>query len=163
MGYEIGGEMMDIEDLIRDLSETILKLSTILGKPINKESFEIIDRGVPHKPVPLPIGKMGVYMFLYKGSFLKIGKAGPKSNARFYSQHYNPKSARSTLAASILSDKTIDGINITESNIGDWIKENCNRIDILLDADLGIFALELIEAALHYKFEPLYEGFITQR
>jgi hypothetical protein len=53
--------------------------------------------------------------------------------------------------------------DITENNIGDWIKNNCRRVDILLDWDLGIFSLELIEAALHYKYEPVYEGFVTQR
>ncbi|GEM_PF-5297747 len=46
---------------------------------------------------------------------------------------------------------------------GNWIKKNCRRIDILLDADLGIFTLELIEATLHYKYEPKYEGFLAQR
>ena len=93
---------MDIKALNTDLAEIILELSSILGKPISADKFEIVDLGLPHKPTSLPKGKMGIYMFLYDNKFLKIGKAGPKSNARFYSQHYNPKSARSTLAASIL-------------------------------------------------------------
>ncbi len=75
--------------------------------------------GVSHRPASLPKGKMGIYMFLYDNKFLKIGKAGPKSNARFYSQHYNPKSARSTLATFILTDGAIDNKSISESNIGD--------------------------------------------
>ena len=54
-------------------------------------------------------------------------------------------------------------IGINENNVGDWIKSNCYRIDILMDSDLGIFTLELIEAALHYKYEPVYEGFAGQR
>jgi hypothetical protein len=156
-------KMMDIKVLNKDLTEIILELSSMLGKPIREDKFEIVDLGVPHRPASLPKGKMGIYMFLYDNKFLKIGKAGPKSNARFYSQHYNPKSARSTLAASILTDGAIDNKSISEFNIGDWIKENCYRIYILFDTDLGIFALELIEAALHYKYEPIYEGFISQR
>ena len=52
---------------------------------------------------------------------------------------------------------------ITEENISEWIRNNCRRVDILLDVSLGIFALELIESALHYKYEPIYEGFVTQR
>ncbi len=106
---------------------------------------------------------MGVYTFWYEGKFLKIGKVGPSSNARFLSHHYNPRSVRSTLAASILSDGNMQNKGINEINVGDWIKNNCRRIDILLDTDLGIFGLELIEAALHYKYEPIYEGFVTQR
>ena len=106
---------------------------------------------------------MAVYTFNYKGNFLKIGKAGPKSKARFVSQHYNSKSAASTLAASILSDIDMKYQGITAENVGDWIKCNCRRIDILIPADMGIFTLELIEAALHYKYEPKYEGFDSQR
>ena len=106
---------------------------------------------------------MGVYTFWYNDVALKIGKAGSKSNARFLSQHYAPHSAKSTLAASILVDKEMQNLDITEANVGDWIKQYCRRIDILLDADLEIFTLELIEAALHYKYEPKYEGFLAQR
>jgi hypothetical protein len=135
----------------------------ILGKEINRSKYKIIDRGIPHEPKSLPKNTMGVYIFLYKGKFLKIGKAGPNSNARFLSQHYNPNSAKSTLAKSILSDKRMENLGINELNVGTWIKNNCRRIDIILDKDLGIFALELVEAILHYKYEPVYEGYENQR
>ena len=150
-------------DFINEFNKVILEVSNVLGKPIDKDKYEIIDRGSPHQAKSLPNKKMAVYTFWYEGRFLKIGKAGPNSNARFLSQHYNPKSARSTLAASILMDENMQDIGITENNVGDWIKNNCHRIDILIDSDLGVFTLKLIEAALHYKYEPIYEGFSTQR
>lgn len=150
-------------DLIREFDRIILEVSSVLGKPIEKHKYRIIDRGVPHQPKTLPLQMMGIYTFCYNGAFLKIGKAGPNSNARFLSHHYNPRSARSTLAASILQDDRMQGIGINESNVGQWIRNNCRRVDILLDSDLGIFSLELIEASLHYKYEPAYEGFIAQR
>lgn len=146
----------EIDSLIQDVSKTI-------GKPIVVEGYEIIDRGLPHKPKSLPIGMMGVYAFWYNDRFLKIGKAGSKSGPRFLSQHYNPKSAQSTLAASILRDPDMLQFGVTEENVGVWIKENCRRIDILVNVELGIFTLGLIEAVLHYKYEPKYEGFATQR
>ncbi|MDD3227895.1 MAG: hypothetical protein PHE09_01655 [Oscillospiraceae bacterium] len=146
-----------------EFDEIILEVTKLLGKPVDKKRYEIIDRGMPHEPKMLPFGKMGIYTFWHNGIALKIGKAGSKSNARFMSQHYNPKSAQSTLAASILSDQSMTHLDVSEANIGDWIKRNCRRIDILLDVDLGIFTLELIEAALHYKYEPKYEGFLAQR
>jgi len=146
-----------------ELDEIILETTKLLGKPADKGKYEIIDRGVPHRPRMLPPNTMGIYTFWYNGIALKIGKAGPKSNARFLSQHYNPNSAQSTLAASILSDQEMRGLGISEANVGDWIKRNCRRIDIILYAGLGIFTLELIEAALHYKYEPKYEGFSAQR
>ncbi|HZJ77896.1 MAG TPA: hypothetical protein VFD52_03745 [Clostridia bacterium] len=150
-------------DFVNDFDKIILDVSKILGKPIDKEKYEIVDRGIPRQPRSLPFQMMGVYTFWYEGNFLKIGKAGPSSNARFLSQHYNPRSAQSTLAASILLDGKMQNKGINEVNVGDWIKNNCRRIDILLDVDLGIFTLELVEAALHYKYEPIYEGFAAQR
>lgn len=56
-----------------------------------------------------------------------------------------------------------NNLKLVEIQVGDWIKSNCRRNDILLDSDLGIFTFELIEVALHYKYEPIYEGFATQR
>ena len=146
-----------------EFDKVIQEVSKILGKPIAKEMYQVIGRGVPHEPKSMEKGKMGVYTFGYNERFLKIGKAGPNSNARFLSQHYNFKSAQSTLAASLLSDENMISYGINEDNVGEWIKNKCRRIDILLDNDLGIFALELVEAILHYKYEPVYEGFKSQR
>lgn len=105
---------------------------------------------------------MAVYMFLFNSDFLKIGKANHRSNARFCSHHYS-LSAPSTLAKSLLADYEMISFNITPSNVKDWIKTNCRRIDIIIDADLGVFALDLIEGIMHYKYEPRYEGFSSQR
>src|SRR5699024_11479515 len=115
----------EIYTIIQDVIKTI-------GKPIVVERYEIIKRGLQHKPKSIPIGMMGVYAFWYNDRFLKIGKAGSKSGPRFLSQHYNPKSAQSTLAASILRDPDMLQFGITEENVGVWIKENCRRIDILV-------------------------------
>lgn len=156
----------------RDLNEPIPELKPQEGfqfsywkMETSREERDYLDVEAEIWPdTPLGLTRMmGVYTFWFEGDFLKIGKAGPSSNARFLSQHYNPRSARSTLAASILLDRRMQEKGITENNVGDWIKNNCRRVDILLDSDLGIFTLELIEAALHYKYEPIYEGFATQR
>ena len=146
------------------LSECIENASIAIGRPIDINKINVIDRGQPHLPPRrLPKGKMAVYTFVYEGEILKIGKAGPNSNARYTSQHYNPKSAMSNLAKSILSDKEMLEKGINEENVGEWIKQNCRRIDIEIDVDLGIFTLEFIEAVLHYKYTPKYEGFSSQR
>ena len=142
--------------------EIIENVSSAAGRKISS-GYEIIDRGVPHAPQMLKPGTMGVYTFLYKDKFLKIGKAGPNSNARFFSQHYLPTSSASNLSKSILNDAEMRTLGITEQSVGNWIKQNTRRIDIILDESLGIFTLELIEAALHFKYEPRYEGFKNQR
>ena len=146
------------------LSECIKNASAAIDRPIDNDKINIIDRGQPHSALhSLPKGKMAVYTFVYEGVVLKIGKAGPNSNARYTSQHYNPKSAMSNLAKSILLDVEMRDKGINEDNVGEWIKQNCRRIDIEIDADLGIFTLEFIEAVLHYKYMPKYEGFSSQR
>ncbi|MOA62855.1 hypothetical protein D3C78_1884020 [compost metagenome] len=48
-------------------------------------------------------------------------------------------------------------------SIGDWIKNNVERIDLEIDATLGVFTLNLIEAILHCLYLPRYEGFKSQR
>lgn len=151
------------DHIVEEFNTIITNVFDILDKPLDTSKYVIIDRKVPHCTKPLPKGKMGIYCFYYNGKFLKIGKVGPKSNARFLSQHYNPNSSKSNLASSILNDSKINYLNLNEKNISDWIKNNCQRIDILLDESLGIFSLELIEAILHYKYQPVYEGFKSQR
>ena len=74
-------------DFINEFNKVILEVSNVLGKPIDKDKYEIIDRGSPHQAKSLSNKKMAVYTFWYESRFLKIGKAGPNSNARFLSQH----------------------------------------------------------------------------
>ena len=149
-------------DYLDAFAEIIIEVSKVLGKPITSKDFEIIDRGIPHNPpTKLPKGKNAVYTFYYPEikQFLKIGKVGSKSQARFTSQHYNPDSAKSSLAKSLLLDDEMKNkYLLTEQNIKFWIMNNCRRVDILFDVSLGRFANELCEAILHYKFEPKYEG-----
>ncbi len=133
-----------------------------LGRELDS-GYEIVDLGRPHEPRTLPRGMMGVYAFLYNDEFLKIGKAGPRSNARFFNRQYRVDGAPGTLAKSLLADEAMAPLGLTEENVGDWIRQNTRRIDILLDERLGVFALELIEAALHYRYEPRYEDFKRQR
>jgi hypothetical protein len=60
-------------------------------------TVEILEK--PHNaPRTLPTGHMAVYAFFLNGQVLKVGKVGPKSAARYTSQHYNPASAGSNLA-----------------------------------------------------------------
>lgn len=106
---------------------------------------------------------MGIYTFIYQDHFLKIGKAGPSSDARFRSQHYNPLTSQSNLAKSILSDNELASLHISIVTVGEWIKQNTRRVDLFIDASLGIFVLNFFEAYLHLLYQPKYEGFENQR
>lgn len=133
------------------------------GVTLDSAKITIDDLGCPHTPKGLPSGKMAIYTFQKDGQYLKIGKAGPNSDARFRSQHYSPYRAKSNLAKSLLDDKDMAIHNLDENNVDEWIRKNIHRIDILLDQDVGIFVLNFLEAFLHCKFKPKYEGFENQR
>lgn len=103
-------------DYIYDFEKIIKEVTRIAGHEIDISKIEIIDRGIPHIPKSLKTGTMGVYTFLYNDKFLKIGKAGPNSNARFLSQHYTG-SAMSTLSGSILADPDMEKFRLTKDNV----------------------------------------------
>jgi len=93
----------------------------------------------PHSPPSrIPDGKMAAYCFVWEGKCLKVGKAGPKSHARYASQHYSLGSSKSNLAKSILKSKSAMGLpDVDESNIGNWIRQNAERWNFLIDMGLG--------------------------
>ena len=152
---------MNISEILNHLIE-VLRLG---GFTYTDGDIEIEDLGVPHQPPKtIPEGKMAVYSFFYNGKALKVGKAGPKSKARYTSQHYSSGSAPSTLAAS-LEDKPED-IGLTKSDVADskeWLKQNTQRINFIISSSLGVDVLNLVEAFLIAKLSPVYEGFDSQR
>ena len=140
-------------DEIQDVIESVNK---VMEKQLSPAFYEIVDRGVPHQPEKLLDNKMGVCIFVYQKTILMIGKTGPNSSPRFVYQHYNPSSANSTLAGLILKDDEMKLLGLTSNNIGEWIKNNCQRIDIIIDVNVGITTLQSIKLALHQQFEPKY-------
>ena len=152
---------MNINEILINLVE-VLRLGGITCKD---GDIEIEDLGVPHQPPKtIPKGKMAVYSFFYNGRALKIGKAGPKSKARYTSQHYNAGSALSTLAASL--ENKPEEIGLVKSDVEnskDWLKQNTQRINFIINSQLGVNVLNLIEAFLIAKLSPVYEGFDSQK
>lgn len=133
-----------------------------LGIMIPDGAIEVVEHGCPHAPRTLPPGKMAVYCFHEGGKFLKIGKAGPNSNNRFYWDHYRTK-AFSSLAKSLLRDVSRSSHGLDELNVGAWIKQSLHRTDILVDASLSIHVLTLLESFLICAKQPVYEGHEGQR
>ena len=150
-----------IADDIRHTMEYIEEVTQELGCALPRKSYYIEDAGCPHKQPSLPKGYAAIYIFAYesgtKFEYLKIGKANANSAARFTSQHYG-FSAPSTLAKSICGDDEFRQMGINQENIKEWMLNNLHRVNILISAEQGKAATELIEAILHYKFRPRYEG-----
>lgn len=110
------------------------------------------------------MGKMAVYVFAYGNTTLKVGKAGPNSQARYISQHHNAGSAPSTLAATLIKRGGEIGVaDLTNESVSEWIKANTDRINFVLDSEAGIDSLSLLEVFLHCRLKPAFEGFASQR
>ncbi|WP_242359874.1 hypothetical protein [Anaeromyxobacter sp. SG17] len=113
----------------------------------------------PHKPPKrLPRGKIAVYVFSYRSRALKVGKAGPKTAARYTTQHYTG-SAPSTLAGSLLAHGSDIGIQLTTLAEADaWLRKNSDRVNLLLPVERGGFVLTLLEAFVSCCVRPVFEG-----
>jgi hypothetical protein len=111
----------------------------------------------PHKaPTKLPSGKMAVYAFFLNGQALKVGT---KSVARYTSQHYNPESAKSTLAQSILKNAAkIGAAHLDPVSVGNWIRTHTDRVNLLAPTSLGLLMLSFLESFLHVRWKPIFEG-----
>ncbi|MFL5329883.1 MAG: hypothetical protein ACJ8C4_13320 [Gemmataceae bacterium] len=136
-----------------------VQVSRLAQAPLVPEQWQIEFLDAPHRaPKRLPSGKIAIYGFWGNNAWLKIGLAGAKTKARYTSQHYNPGSARSTLAASLTKCPDMQTVSGFDSGRpGDWIKGSCHRVNILLDAKVGRPLLALLEAFLHVRLNPRHE------
>lgn len=154
--------MMTLGDLnaLRDDFRKVARLADV----VLPASALLIERlPAPHKPPSLPKGKMAVYVFFWKCQCLKVGKAGPKSQARYTSQPYIAASSNSNLAKSLVAHHQKLGLSgISESNVGDWIKTNVDRVNFLLSDEFGIPVLTLLESFLQCSLKPEFEGSESQ-
>ena len=152
--------MNALSDVVADALTDFAKFATLAHAECLAESITIEIAAKPHNPPKiLPIGKMAVYAFFLNGQPLKVGKAGPKSAARYTSQHYNPGSAGSNLAKSILANPTkVADVRLDSESVGDWIRANTDRVNLLLPLSHGIPLLSLLESFLHVRWMPLFEG-----
>lgn len=145
----------DMEHALGDFIE----VARLAGYSLAPDDLRVEYCGAPHRqPARLPVGSMALYAFHGPDGWLKIGIAGQQSQARFTSQHYNAGSAPSTLAASLCRDLAMaNSTDFSPECAGDWIRTNCHRVNVLLDAKRGRSLLALLEAFLHARLKPRYE------
>ena len=146
------------------IAADFITIARLAGVELPAGALTVESLPAPHAPpTRLPAGKMAVYVFARGEDVLKVGKVGAKSQARYTSQHYNPGSAMSTLAASILADGGRHGLTESDTaRVGQWIRESVDRVNFLLDERLGMRVLTLLEAFLQCRLNPRYEGFKSQ-
>lgn len=151
--------MDDFKERVTEALSAFEKVAALAGASCLAGTVEVEYLPRPHKPGGQPSGKMAVYAFFHNGQALKVGKVGLNSDARFRSQHYNPQSSMSNLARSILANPERIGVaGIDSLNIGAWIRQNTDRVNLLLPASIGMPMLSLLESFLHVRWMPMFEG-----
>jgi len=148
---------------LNELAETALRdfeqVSKLARREFDLTSIKIQLLPAPHKPPSLPVGFIAVYSFFFNEQCLKVGKVGANSQARYLSQHYIAKSSRSNLARSLVaSESWTTKHQISEMNVGSWIKTNTSRINLVMPEMIGLDVLALLEAFLHCRWAPEFEG-----
>ena len=153
----------------RELIESFLRVAQLARLELAEADVRSEVLAAPHRrPSRLPEGCQAVYAFVLGNTCLKVGKAGPKTAARFISQHYG-LNAPSTLAKSILAhrarvapllpaQRANQAMDLSEQNVGRWIETNTSRTHVFLPTSAGPFALSLLEAFMQCRFKPLFEG-----
>lgn len=145
----------------KQLRDDFLVVAKLGGIKIQRDNICIdkIPMGQHEKLKDLPKGKTAVYVFSYKERFLKVGRVGPRSQARYKSQHYNPCSSRSNLAKSLLKNESAARDHcLTIENVGEWIREKTDRVNFIFDANVDKRTPKLLEAFAQCKLEPVFEG-----
>ena len=110
-----------------------------------------------HIPLVLPANSAAVYIFKWNDYYLKVGKVNSNSHARYQSHHYNPDSSRSNLSQSLLSDIEFQAL-LGDRYVGEWIKVNTTRYNILIPSSLGKNFVHFAEAFFILKCNPRFEN-----
>lgn len=157
------GDRMNNTERMNQISHAALydfaAANTVLRNNNFLESVIVEVLSSPHEPTNMPNGKMAVYCFFLGSRSLKVGIAGPNSNARYRYQHYNPNGANSTLARSILIHSEKIGRAIPPNCVvGRWIKTWTDRVNFLLPATMGRDVLQQLELFMHARWQPVFEG-----
>ncbi len=134
----------ELNQIISDFRDVAERLS-LPGWPATLD-LELLP--APHTPGPLPKGCSAVYVFALadpaqsRGNvsrILKVGRVGPRSNARFQFQHYQPNAARSSLAKSLLAYRSLwpwlGIIDLDESTVHAWMLEHLDRANIYVPGE----------------------------
>ncbi len=156
---------MIIPKTYTEIAAAFVQAAALAGVSINLSEIEVQFSTAPHRPPPrLPAGKLAVYVFVFDDRCLKVGKAGPKSAARFCSQHYGANRAPSTLAKSLLNRQTTIGVSgLDDTNVEAWICQHTARVNFLIPVKHGVLTLSLLEAFIQCRLQPEFEGFASQR
>ena len=94
---------------LAELAEALIEVARLAQAALQTCDVKTELLPVPHqRPKKLPKGSQAVYAFLLGTHCLKVGKAGPKTQARFTSHHYGENAlARAARTGSALAPSPV--------------------------------------------------------
>lgn len=164
--------MTESEKIIARIEKLIIDVDKIAGIQFrlsdanDKPLFEVKHQPKGNHSLSLKDGYMAVYTFVLGNEWLKVGQVSKSSKPRYKYDHYKTykgiRNDASTLAKSLIDDPNmVNKYFLDESNIGDWIKNNCDRYDVWIDSSRFSnpkIVLNFVEGLLQYNLNPRYEG-----
>jgi hypothetical protein len=163
--WQHGTVLLDAETLLCDFSRAADR-AEVVGWPCQLHS-ELLP--APHRQKGLWPGYGAIYAFALgagtgapagAGAVLKVGKAGPNSDARFRSQHYT-LSAGSTLAKSLLAYPLLWpwlGVeSLSAATVKDWMLANLDRWHVYVPGDAPA-VLSALEVYARARMGSVFEG-----
>jgi hypothetical protein len=157
----------DPKKLINDFAAD-LKMYVGISADTSRILYDLWE--APHSAKDLPACAGAVYVFSLsprndaragRDRVLKVGKAGPNSNARFRYQHYKAGSAMSTLAGAIQNNRLLwgyIGFFDDSADVGEWIRQNTDRNNFYFQDDRLIGYFEVYAKAC---LSPVFEGSLS--
>jgi hypothetical protein len=134
------------------------RAAELANSPVAAADIKVEILPKPHTRPQLLVGMQAVYVFMHGDKCLKVGKAGPKSFARYSSHHYGPH-APSTLAKSIIARQSELGVSdIAMEEVADWMFQELDRVGFLIPSTYGLLVLSLLEAFVQCRLQPRFEG-----
>lgn len=163
LAQEMGSKMSSqtrswLAEVANAAVQDFVRISAVIGYEIDLDRIVIEVSPAPHKRGPLRAHHMGIYSFWWRLEALKVGLASPNNNARFRYHHYSPGTSGSNLALSL--SRCFEEFAQSEEavNYRSWIETEVDRIDFQMPAEWGQPIGRLMEAYLHARWRPRFEG-----
>lgn len=147
-----------LEDVATIAVRDFVKVAQITGYNLDLRQISFEALPAPHKRTALPPSRMAVYSFWLADKVLKVGLASPNNDARFRFHHYSPGTGVSNLSKSIQANLLEFGLSEPPKSYRSWIEAHLARLDFLLPAAWGQPVGRLLEAYLHARWRPRFEG-----
>lgn len=156
------------DDEASRLRQCLLKAAELGRVDIAPSEIEIRFQDPPHDRPSLPFWSQAIYVFRLRSLYLKVGRAGPNSRSRMSTQHYTASTEYSLAnlisenAEPLMEELSREEVQSLEAlpvdRVGEWIANNCGRINIFIPAEYPRTTANLFEAVLLSRFDPCYEG-----